>query len=68
MGSCCCRATSGETFWGRESACSNNSGETSPKCLWCYLSFDVFSLWGVLAGQHGTLDFYYYFYIYEMSI
>lgn len=32
------------------------------------LSFDIFSLLMVLAGQHETLDFYFYFYIYEVSI
>lgn len=32
------------------------------------LSFDICSLLMVLAGQHRTLGFYCYFYIYKMSI
>lgn len=32
------------------------------------LSFDIFSLLMVLAGQHRTLDSYCYFYMYKMSI
>ena len=35
-GSRCLWATRGETVWGRETESSNNAGNTSQKCLWCY--------------------------------
>lgn len=43
------------------------SGDDLSKMI-VVLSFDVFSLLMVLAGQHETLDFCYYFYMYEVSI